>query len=156
MKIKKILILLLSIFTFSCSDPGGDPIFQGFQINSFNGTNNILNGELVIGGCIKGNFIPTDSIKLSNIKTGRSHPLSNFFDENRWKPNLDKIRSLPSDRCCFKLKLSDGREELLTEFESSDLLSLLLPNETNFKGSFGLLFISADKDEIWADVGAKL
>ena len=119
-------ILLMIIFFLSCADPGGEFIFDGFELNFSNRTNINYKGELVIGGLVNGDFIPTDSVVIDEIKMGSNNVLSTYFDEDRWKPNLSKIRGLSSDRCYFKLKLSNGREEMLVFFNSTELFNLKL------------------------------
>ena len=117
---KKIYLQLLClVFLSSCTDPGGDPTFEGFTFGVANNTNKIYDATLYIGGIVNGNFMATDSILVDKIKNG-SWDLYGFYfsDENRWKPNLDKIRDLPSERCYFKIKLSDGREKVILNTSS--------------------------------------
>jgi hypothetical protein len=156
MKIKKLILLSLLIAAFSCADPGGDPIYNGFVFNFINDTTKELNSKVIIGGFSNGFFTPTDSVSISNIKKGRtySHPM--FVGENRWKPDLEKIRAIPSERCYFKLKLSDGREELLTKYSSIEIFSLQLPNKAYFTGDFGLLSITIDENETRASVAQRV
>mgnify|MGYP003624187740 CR=1 FL=1 len=148
MKTKNIFLLFSTILLFSCSDPGGDLEYDGFELNFFNYTNKTYKAEIIIGGVINGDFVPTDSVIVNEINIGSRNSLSAFFDVNRWKPSLEKIRDLPSDRCYFKLKLSDGREELIFKSNSNDLMSLKLPKTPYFKGLFGILLITIEDNKI--------
>ncbi|MFK8060816.1 MAG: hypothetical protein AB8B78_12090 [Polaribacter sp.] len=146
MKNKNILILFITLVLLSCDgigDPGGEPIFDGFMISVNNSTNKVYQGEIVIGGLQNNNFIATDSVSFKrDLEIGGSNLGFHFVNDNRWKPNLDKIKTLPSDSCYFKLKLSSGRQEIITRYNSNKLFSLKLPETTNFKGDFGRLIIS--------------
>ena len=88
---KKTLILLLFTLTlFSCSDPGGDPVFDGFEFDFRNKTNQEYTIEIVIGGMQNGTFVPTDSILMPSELIANKN-ISFYTEENRWKPNLNKI-----------------------------------------------------------------
>ena len=137
----KILIVVASFFLLtSCSDPGGDPVFEGLSLALFNKTNQAYDAKLFIGGMKNGVFIPTDSILISpKIKANNSY---NYFgDENRWKPDLRKIKAISLDRCYFLLRLSDQREELIGRYNQTALFSLLIPDNHIFIGDYGSLYI---------------
>ncbi len=139
---KKIIILVLVIFILSsCADPGGDPVFEGFEFGIKNRTNKKHSIEVVIGGMLNGKFVPTDSIKMQPEIEINGYP-SYFTDENRWKPNLELIRAIPSQRCYFKIKLSDNREEMVGRFNQQELMSLLLPSGNFFIGNYGRLYFT--------------
>lgn len=144
------IILIFSIIILqSCSDPGGEKSYEGFEFTIPNSTNQVYTGEIVIGGLVDNVFRPTDSIFfLRDLEIGNLNLLPHFFDGNRWKPNLDKIRSLPSERCYFKLKLSNGREEMLVFFNSTELFNLKLPNTKNFIDDYGRLFVNISNTDI--------
>lgn len=154
---KYISVLVLYLIFNSCDgvgDPGGEPVYDGFEFNIFNGTSKIINAELIIGAFVNGSFISTDSVYINDIEIGRSYPMPGFFNEDTWKPELQTIRSL-SNRCYFKLKLPNKRQELLTEFESSELFILTLPKNNQFTGRFGKLFISFNEINMWGDVAER-
>ena len=155
MKTKNVFLFFCAMLLISCGDPGGDTIYEGFSLSFINKTNPTYDVEIVIGALSNGMFHPTDSIVATNVMQGGDLP-TYFRDENRWKPDLNKIKNLPSDRCYFKIKLSDGREELLTEYSSNELFSLLMPSESNFSGRFGVLVISIALDETWADIAERI
>jgi hypothetical protein len=144
---KKItIILVFSLFFISCLIDE-DFIREGFQTNYFNDTNQTYTGKIIIGGFKNNLFVATDSINFERaIESNRQTIM--FTDANRWKPDLDKIRNLPSARCYFKIQLSDGRNQLITRYNSSELTSLQIPNTTHFRGDFGRIFISIRNDQI--------
>lgn len=155
---KKIhIILLLGALSFiSClgdfGDPGGEPNYEGFLVGLYNPSEiSYNNGELVIGSFDnQGNFIATDSIILNDIKGGRS--FENYFvNENRWKPDLNRIRAIPSDTCYFKLKLSNGREEIIKKnvFGEGQMALRLPTNKDNFRGAFGSLGIYIENEFVY-------
>ena len=145
---KKILILVLLVLTLgACADPGGDPVFDGFEFDIRNKTNLEYNIEIIIGGMQNDNFIPTDSILLlPEIQVNSSKFY--FTKDNRWKPNLNKIRTISSKRCYFKIKLSDLREEMIKKSPQSEVLSLLLPSSDVFVGDYGKLIIAIWDNEV--------
>ncbi len=139
---KKILILALMVLTIcSCAESGSEPVFEGFEFGIKNRTNKKHSIEFVIGGMLNGKFVPTDSIKMQPEIEINGYP-SYFTNENRWKPNLDKIRDIPSHRCYFKIKLSDNREEMVGRFNQQELMSLLLPSGNVFVGNYGRLYFT--------------
>lgn len=145
---KTIFILIVSALVFiSCTDPGGDPIYDGFKLQVSNSTNTDYDLEIVIGGKKNGVFIPTDSIKMQPpaIKNRSSYY---FLESNRWMPDLSKIKALPSDSCYFKLKLSNQRVEFIKRFNQQKALSLLLPNKNYYRGDYGWLLISIWDDKV--------
>jgi len=152
---KPILLLLLTLTLFSCSDPGGDPVFDGFQFAIKNETNKKYSIELVIGGMKNDVFIPTDSIIMQPEIEANSYP-SYFTEANRWKPNLNKIRAIPSERCYFKIKLSNNRVELIGRYNQQELMGLLLPNEDVFEGDYGRLLIAIWENEVTGYAGEEL
>ncbi|WKD84839.1 hypothetical protein KCTC32516_00173 [Polaribacter huanghezhanensis] len=90
-------------------------------------------------------FTPTDSIKFDKIEfLSKDY----YFGMNRWKPSLDKIRVIPSERCYFKIKLSNQREEMIKQSGQSTLLDLLLPNGNVFEGDYGRLIIAITGTEV--------
>jgi hypothetical protein len=152
---KRFLYIVIFLCLFSCEDPGGDPLFEGFEISFENNTNKLYDAEIVIGALINNVFKPTDSISIGNIKLGKNNG-SYFLDENRWKPKLDKIRNLPSKKCVYRLKLSDGRKEFLRKFSTNEITSILLPETGNFKGYFGLLLITINDNNITGGTSEEL
>ncbi|UAM97590.1 hypothetical protein K8354_14960 [Polaribacter litorisediminis] len=147
---KFIKILVFSLLFISCLiDEDEDVIRNGFQINLSNSTNKVYTGKYIIGGFKDNVFIVTDSIDFEReVKTGILTVPPHFTDANRWKPDLSKIRAIPSERCYFRIKLSDGRNQLITRFDSSELMSLQLPNTTHFRGDFGRLIIAIQDNQI--------
>ena len=148
---KKYLQLLCLVFLSSCTDPGGDPTFEGFTFGFTNRTHKVYDARLYIGGFLNGGFIATDSIDINDLKTGSLHVNGFYFpEENRWKPNLDKIYALSSNRCYFKLKLSEAREEVIGRYNSSDLFSLdISDGKTNFIGDEGAIIIVIENNVIY-------
>ena len=146
---KKILILWFLVLTFfSCADPGGERIFDGFSFTFYEYTGEDYDIEIVIGGMDNGVFIPTDSIKMETKLPALKKGYGYFFEGNRWKPDLDKIRAIPSSHCYFKIKLSNNRTEMIGRYNLPGLMSLLLPSSDAFSGDYGSLIISIRKDKI--------
>ena len=145
---KNILFLVITVLTlFSCADPGGDPIFDGFEFDIRNKTNKDYSIEIVIGGIQNGNFIATDSIKLlPEIQMNNSSFY--FTEEDRWRSNLNKIRTISSESCFFKIKLSSQRIEIIKKNIQSEALSLKLPNGDFFEGDYGRLIIAIWDNEV--------
>lgn len=138
--------LLLFFLLTSCVDV--DPTYSGFQLDFWNGTNEVYNAEIIIGGLNDGKFIATDSVVVKEIEIDGNNSLPYFVSENRWKPDLNKIREIPSEWCCFKIKLSNGREELIARYNTNELFSLQLLNKDSFKGDFGVLIITINNSII--------
>ena len=145
---KKIKYLWIAFILTSCLiEEDEDVIRDGFQTNFFNLTNSDYNGKIIVGGYKNNFFVATDSINLDT--TILSNRKSIFFtDVDRWLPDLSKIRAIPSERCFFKIKLSNGRKELITRFNSTELMSLKLPSTNYFRGNFGFLSITIDNNQI--------
>lgn len=151
MKTKNIFLAVISLlFMVSCADPGGEPIYDGFSIAISNNSDQSYSVRKIIVGGLKNNlFVPTDTIvPTTDIEIRSNYLESVFLDANRWKPDLDKIRNIPSERCYFKLKLSNGREEMLVVYNSTDFFNLKLPNTKNFVGDYGRLFFTIFDTEI--------
>jgi hypothetical protein len=152
---KKVIVFLgfFSLFIFSCSDPGGDPVFDGFTFSISNKTNRTYNAKMFIGGVNDNLFSATDSIEISNLRIGNSLNFPNYFvEENRWKPDLDKIRNLPSSKCYFKLRLFDTREEVIEMFESTEYFRLdISDGKRYFTGYYGKINIYITDSKISGD-----
>ena len=146
---KKIIIIILVTFTFnSCADPGGEKVYEGFSFSFYEYTGQDYDIEIVIGGMENGIFKPTDSIKMDKKLPSLKKGYGYFFEGNRWKPNLDKIREIQSSHCYFKIKLSDNRTEMIERFNLPGLMNLLLPSDDAFVGDYGHLVISIRKDKV--------
>ena len=83
-----------------------------------------------------------------SLERGNSTVGFHFVDEGGWKPDLNKIKIIPSERCYFKLKLSNGRSGVITRYNSNELFSLLLPEENYFRGDYGVLYLNIDDTQI--------
>lgn len=146
---KKILILWFLVLTlFSCEDPGGEEIFEGFSFSFYEYTGEDYDVEIVIGGMDNGVFKPTDSIKMETKLPALKKAYNFFFEDNRWQPDLNKTRAIPSEKCYFKIKLSNNRTEMIGVYNQEGLMSLSLPSGDVFVGDYGRLIISIRKDEI--------
>ena len=142
---KKILFLVIVVLTLSSCIKDEDRVFEGFSFYIGSNVGSFENAEIVIGGMQNNIFVPTDSIKFDKIEYLSKHY---YFDENRWKPNLAKIRTIPSERCYFKIKLSDQREEFIKVYNQNETMSLLLPSENVFTGDYGRLIIAITGTEV--------
>lgn len=133
--------------------------YEGFRFSISNSETELENAKILIGGKKNNNFIATDSILLSRIYSPLSS-LNNFFQlkegkavkdyyykSNRWKPNLDLIRAIPSDSCYFKLVLPNGRESLLKN-NKGEFAKTEVPIGRVIMSSDGLIQIQIQKDSI--------
>lgn len=149
----KTLLIVFSLFLFiSCEDPGGDPIFEGFKFSFSNNLYTINDATLYIGGYKNGDFIKTDSITFIEIEKGTIHTTrTHFAEDNRWKPNLEKIRKLANDSCYFKLKYKfvNIREEIIARYNSAEYFSLdISDGKDSFIGDKGSIFITIKDNTI--------
>ena len=155
MKTKKIIPALLCFILLTSCFKDEDRSFEGFSFFITNYASTVFeNAEIVIGGMQNGVFVPTDSIKLPKLE--RLIPKDYHFDDNRWKPNLDKIRAIKSDRCYFKFKLSSQREELVGRYNKVELMSLLLPSGNVFKDDYGELLFTIQEDKVIGSAAKEL
>ncbi len=148
-KLKTIPLILCLWLVGSCfSDE--DRSFTGFTFSISNLTNQRYDAELFIGGFQDGVFIATDSVPIPNLRVGYSDVNGGYYiDENRWQPNLDAIRALPSEHAYFKLKLSEEREALIGRYQSSELFSLAIPPGKIFIDDEGRILIYFDDSVIY-------
>lgn len=125
----KILIILISLFLVSCTGGLGENIlgtdYPGFQISVW--TNEEVykefEGELFIGGVKDSMFVPTESIYLHFDGGFKNRDIAFYYNEdnnkvfykkeNSWKPDIEAIQNIPSEKYCFLLKLPDGRQEVI-------------------------------------------
>jgi hypothetical protein len=152
---KKTLLLVITVLILTSCVKDEDRSFEGFSFFITNNASTVFeNAEIVIGGMQNGVFMPTDSIKLPKLE--RLVPKDYHFDDNRWKPNLDKIRAIKSDRCYFKFKLSSQREELVGRYNKTELMSLLLPSGNTFKDDYGELLFTIQEDKVIGSAAKEL
>ena len=144
---KRTLLLVFTVLIFSSCVKDKDRVFNGFEFSFSNYTNKVYDAKMYIGGMKNGIFISTDSINVSQIKIGASGGYY-FGDENRWKPDLDKIRTIPSQHCYFKIRLSPQREEMIKRSGQSQILSLMLPSGDFFTGDYGSLIFGIRDSEV--------
>ncbi|WP_347172825.1 hypothetical protein [Polaribacter uvawellassae] len=145
MKAKTIISILLCFILFNSCGRDEDIPREGFSFYITSNVGSFEDSEIVIGGMQNGTFVPTDSIQFDKIEFLSKHY---HVNENRWKPNLDKIRRIPSERCYFKIKLSDQREEFIKVYNQNVTMSLLLPSENVFIGDYGELIIAITGTEV--------
>lgn len=145
---KQNIIIGLILFVLTSCVKDEDRTQYGFTISFSNNTTKVYDAKMVIGGMKNGVFIATDSVNVNQIKVGGDiHPYY-FNGDNRWKPNLDKIKTIPSERCYFMLKLSNNRTEMIGRYNQQEQMSLLLPNNDTFVDDFGRLIIALWDNEV--------
>ena len=141
-QMKKILIALIVLFTLNSCTGLEDDNYYGFEFVVVNHTSQEYNAEIVVGGFKDGVFIPTDSIRMDPIVIHKpEYDASGFFKErNRWNPDMQKTRAIPSDSCYFKLKLTNDRQEFIKKSETNDaLFALEIPENNLFKNDNGII-----------------
>jgi len=152
-------VLILLLILYSCGDigdPGGEPIYEGFVFSVLNRTKDIFQGKILIGAIQDNTFKATDSIVFNrSLEIGGLDLFSHFVGENRWKPDLEKIRKI-SNQCYFKIKLSNGRKEILLDFDTNDFFNLDLPSDNFFTGDYGKIYITIRPDNTWGDVAERI
>lgn len=162
---------ILSIFgisiLFSCSLPDEPRNQIGFTFDIRNKTGIIHeNATLSIGGFKEGVFIATDTYIFPKI-VYPEHPewpdyggdIQLFAVIERWNPNLDLIREIPSKEAYFKFKLNESREVILENafykrktYNYPEILSSSVENGRIIKNDEGSLHISIYKDSIRASL----
>ena len=159
-KIAAFVSFLVVLTSCDISDPEGDKI--GFQFNIANMSEiSHNNGKITIGGIKDGKFVGTESyifpkiLLISNnwpaTVTGQTQYIA--LDENRWNPNLDLIRVIPSERAYFTFQLEGGEEILLYdsyERYNGELVSVAIPEGRIIKNDDGDLSITIEKDNVLA------
>lgn len=152
----KNLILISCLFLASCISQDGDLDEYGITFSIANNTNQTYeNASITIGGMKDGEFIGTESYKLPILKIIGYYDWNTYGDnreeiaigQNRWNPNLDLIRAIPSEKVYFKLKLAEGSETLLrnVNFENGTLTTLVsraIPKGYSFYNDDGDLSIA--------------
>ena len=159
MKKIHIIFLVVALSFTSCldgiGDPGGEPDYDGLTFSIINTSDEAYQESTIfIGGLDQQDiYQPTDSIVLDNIKRGGGF-IPYYFNENRWKPDLAKIRALPSDSCYFKIKLSNGREEFFKRPMNNNItrLALKLPEEEVFESDYGSINVQIENEIIYTSV----
>lgn len=157
MKIKK-LIIISFFFLISCNGLLPEPDFVGLTFHIYNNTNVVYdNAYINIGGMKDGEFIKTESYTFPRLTiTGTNEwdiyntnhlrfSTGNVSAEPRWKPDLDLIRNIPSEKAYFKLCLEESVETLLYEIDDNGNLTSLVSREIAdgyiFEGDGGSLSI---------------
>lgn len=151
MKYRIIIFISITLIVLNaCEALDVSPVLKGFFVKFLNETNEVYDAKLFIGGLEKEIFTATDSIEIKQIELGGNSTLPYFVSPNRWEPDLNKIKNIPSDSCYFKLKLSNSREELIKVFGTTNLFSLKLPDKSYFEDNNGSLIIVINSDQIYA------
>ena len=150
----KFLIVFSCLLLSSCILKDGDIDLYGITFSIANNTNQTYeNASITIGGMKDGEFIGTESYKLPTLKIISSYDWNTYGDnkqevatgQNRWNPNLDLIRQIPSEKAYFKLTLA-GNETLLRNINYENgvlttLVSRAIPKGYSFVNDDGLISI---------------
>ncbi len=118
--------------------------YEGFEIGFTNKTNKVYDAQLFIGGFKDGIFVATESVEIPKLKVGGINLNGSYFVNNRWQPNLEAIRAIPSEYAYFKLQLSEEREAIIGVYESSELFKLAIPEGKKFIDDEGVIYIYID------------
>lgn len=138
------------LFLNSCiNDVFNETPHEGITFSTFNKDKDFTNIKISVGGMKNDEFIATESIIIPKLEFGS---FTYFRDDNRWKPNLDLIRNIPSDSCYFWIKLTEERNELLTYYENymySGGVRFSVSEEKKYiSGEDGYLIININKEKI--------
>ena len=108
------------------SSPRDDCPSLGFNFWLFNESGlEYHNAEITIGGLKDGIFVETESYPLPKILVPNSSqwPIDNSskgqYICERWNPNLDLIRAIPSNKVYFSLKIGNNTAAIATIFKPS-------------------------------------
>lgn len=117
-------VFLLSLF-FSCDYVDNnllEPSQSGIRFVTVNDTNTeFQNSNIIIGGInLEGDFIETDTFKISEIQKG-TQQLLDGFDDKRWKPDFDKIKSIGDGKAYFKFKLENQEAYFIKYVNNPDI-----------------------------------
>lgn len=139
MKIRLILIGS-ALLLFSCLAPDEDRPFTGLALNIVNKTNKkIVNAKIKIGGIQNGEFIATELYLFPtiNIRTNDTQSQNIAIDDNRWKPNLELVKSI-SNNAYFTVEL-EGKDEILLyeSFDNNKLLNINIVENGIIKSNYG-------------------
>jgi|TARA_B110000902_G_C14107976_1_gene513215 hypothetical protein len=143
MKNKNLIFVSLLVLLISCSLMEEDD-FTGITFDINNNTDIVYtNASITIGGMKNGEFIGTETYDFPSLTiTGTNE--WNTYNRNdeeggllvfaynsggRWKPNIDLIRNIPSEKAYFKLILEDGNETLLQNVNEDGVLTTLVSRE---------------------------
>jgi len=149
MKLQR-LIIVLTLLVFASCVKDEDRVFEGFTFVITNETDIEYDAEIFIGGMENGVFVWTESKLITKIKSGGNNP-HYFIDENRWKPNLELIRALPSENCYFKLKLTNNREEILKIYNTTNPFNIDISNEKKNEGDEGRMYLYIHDDKVFGE-----
>jgi len=151
MKLK--LILYCSTFLLlSCGSLDGDRVQFGFTFDVSNDSGvEINNAKITIGGLKNGEFVGTESYLLPTIRIREYNWESQLIaiNDNRWEPNLELIRSIPSEKAYFSIELEGRNPILLYNKKNNEIVSVALSNNIIIKNDDGKLQIVIEKDTIF-------
>ncbi len=134
-----------------------EPSQEGFTFSFSNRTDQVYDAQLSIGGLKDGVFVATASVPITNLQIGYADVIPSYYkDENRWQPDLEAIRNIPSEYAYFKLKLSENREGIIEKFDTSELFKLAIPSGKKFIDDEGRINIYITDDKISGDRYAHL
>ncbi len=153
---KKVIIFVSFLVVLaSCDISDEDEDKFGFV---FTVTNNLSaehdNAKITIGGMKDGKFVGTESYTFPKLLTTQYHGWYQWVAHNeRWNPNLDLIRAIPSEKAYFSIQL-EGKEEIVLydswEKHQGDLVNIAIPKGTIIKNDDGHLSISIGENNVLA------
>ena len=158
------ILIIVSLFLFISCNPLENIDLEHFGITfTINNNTNVIytDASITIGGMKDGKFIGTETYNFpkltitgtnewntyyGNGEGGLLRIANNSVDGNdRWNPNLDLIRNIPSEKAYFKLRLAEGNETLLRDVNENGILATLvsrtIPEGYVFKNDRGSLYI---------------
>ncbi len=159
---KKIIFILICYWLLcSCNlmsdNFHGEEAQYGFLFDVKNDTDIAYNSPVIYIGGIKDDvFISIDSIPTRAIPVGSDDWNIHVGDVvsggsgSRWKPDLQKIKDIPSKQYNFKMKLSNSREDILRWTGNEDLIFGIDPS-TIIAHRKGEINIRISKDIITVD-----
>lgn len=135
MKIKR--LTLISVIVLASCRPVDKEIERdlfGFSFDVLNGTQQeYKNAEISIGGIKEGKFMATESYILPTILINEFNTkIQKIAFENKWQPNLDLVRAIPSKKAYFSFRKQGGEEVLLYGFKEENQGQIVDIDITNF------------------------
>lgn len=145
---KRIIFTVLIFVLLGCEGYG--PNYRGFTFLFYNSLDTKFYDTKVYIGSLDADdkFIASDSIFIEAIELEKNG--FEFYGENKWKPNLDKIQTIPSNEALFMIELSNGRKEIVKRYNEDKYFSVDISNGINsFENEAGNVYFGLFNDKFY-------